>query len=123
MLLRSVDRGDTWQEISPDLTRNDSVKISGRGHIMYCTISTISESPITPGIIWVGTDDGKVWVTKDHGSTWTELTGRIHPANIPLERYVSRIFASHHEEGRAYVVKSGFRNDDYRNVYSSRICR
>jgi len=114
MLLRSVDRGDTWQEISPDLTQNDSSKIAGKGHIMYCTLSTISESPLTPGIIWVGTDDGKVWLTRDHGRSWTELTGRIHPANIPSERYVCRIFASHHEEGRAYIVKSGFRNDDFR---------
>ncbi len=113
MLLRSVDRGNTWQEISPDLTRNDADKIAGRGHIMYCTVSSISESPLVPGIIWVGTDDGKVWITPDHGKTWSELTKNIHSRDIPEERYVSRIFASHHKKGRAYLVKTGFRNDDF----------
>jgi hypothetical protein len=114
MLLRSVDRGDTWQEISPDLTRNDSVKIAGRGHIMYCTISAISESPITPGILWVGTDDGKVWISRNSGAQWTDLSRNLISAGAPDERYVSRIFASHHDEGRGYVVKSGFRNDDFK---------
>jgi hypothetical protein len=114
MLLRSVDRGDTWQEISPDLTRNDSVKIAGRGHIMYCTISAISESPLTPGILWVGTDDGKVWISRNHGAAWTDLSGNLIEAGAPDERYVSRIFASHHQEGRGYLVKSGFRNDDFK---------
>jgi hypothetical protein len=114
MLLRSVNRGDTWQEISPDLTRNDSVKIAGRGHIMYCTISAISESPLTPGILWVGTDDGKVWISRAHGAGWTNLSPSLLQAGAPDERYVSRIFASHHLEGRGYVVKSGFRNDDFK---------
>jgi photosystem II stability/assembly factor-like uncharacterized protein len=113
MLLRSVDRGDRWQEISPDLTSNDVAKIEGRGHIMYCTFSSISESPLTPGIIWVGTDDGKVWITRNHGAAWTELTANLHDAKTPRERYVSRVFASHHDEGMGYVVKSGFRNDDF----------
>jgi photosystem II stability/assembly factor-like uncharacterized protein len=113
MLLRSVDRGDHWHEISPDLTRNDPEKIAGRGHIMYCTISSISESPIRAGIIWVGTDDGKVWITQDFGKQWSDLSVPLLRAGAPDERFVSRIFASHHEEGRGYVVKSGFRNDDF----------
>ncbi len=120
MLLRSIDRGDTWQEMSPDLTRNDSVKIAGRGHLMYCTISSISESPVTPGVIWVGTDDGLVWLTRDHGRNWLGIMKNLQAAGAPDERYVSRIFASHHEEGRGYVVKSGFRNDDFKPyVYTS----
>ncbi len=114
MLLRSVDRGDTWQKISPDLTRNDAEKIAGRGHIMYCTVSSISESPLIPGIIWVGTDDGKVWITKNHGAEWTELSSSLLKSGSPDERFVSRIFASQHEEGRGYVVKTGFRNDDFK---------
>jgi hypothetical protein len=120
MLLRSVDRGDSWQEISPDLTRNDSVKIAGRGHLMYCTISSISESPITPGVIWVGTDDGKVWITRNNGMNWTARMKNMEAIGAPDERYVSRIFASHHQEGRAYVVKTGFRNDDFKPyIYKS----
>ncbi len=106
--------------MGPDLTRNDSVKIAGRGHLMYCTISSISESPVTPGVIWVGTDDGKVWLTRDHGRNWLGITKNLQAAGAPDERYVSRIFASHHKESRGYVVKSGFRNDDFKPyVYKS----
>ena len=58
-VVRSTDRGDHWQEISPDLTTNDAGKISvPRGLIQFCTITTISESPAQAGVIWVGTDDG-----------------------------------------------------------------
>ncbi len=48
-----MNRGDTWQEISPDLTTNDPVKL--KGNIEFCTLTTIAESPVTPGIIWAGT--------------------------------------------------------------------
>jgi hypothetical protein len=114
MLMRSVNRGDDWEEISPDLTLNDPVKIAGRGHIQYCTLTTISESPITPGVIWVGTDDGKVWLTRDSGETWEEMTQKIADAGGPEELWVSRVFASHHDEGTAYVAKTGYRRDDFR---------
>jgi len=114
MLLRSMQRGDNWQEISPDLTSNDPVKIAGKGHIQYCTITTISESPVTPGVIWIGTDDGKVWVTKDGGAQWHDRTSAIVTAGAPENYWVSRVFASHHAEGTAYVSKSGYRRDDFR---------
>ena len=81
---------------------------------MYCTISSISESPVTAGVIWVGTDDGKVWITRDHGRTWLGRMNNLQAAGAPEERYVSRIFASHHKESRGYVLKSGFRNDDFK---------
>jgi len=109
-----MSRGDNWQEISPDLTLNDPVKISGKGHIQYCTITTISESPVTPGVIWVGTDDGKVWVTTDFGAHWNDRTPAIVKSGAPENYWVSRVFASSHEEGTAYVSKSGFRRDDFR---------
>jgi hypothetical protein len=51
VLLKSEDRGSHWTEISPDLTTNDPKKKNGRGHIQYCTITTISESPIKPDVI------------------------------------------------------------------------
>ena len=114
MLLRSVDRGESWEEISPDLTTNDSVKIAGKGHIMYCTITTISESPVKPGVIWVGTDDGRVHMTADNGKSWNECTEQIEKAGVPHERWVSRVFASHHDPAVAYVTKSGFSNDDFK---------
>jgi hypothetical protein len=100
MLLRSVNRGDSWQEASPDLTTNDPVKL--KGNIEFCTLTTISESPMTPGVIWVGTDDGKVQVTKDGGITWKDATGRIGAAGGPADHYVTRVFASPHKDTTAF---------------------
>lgn len=111
VLFRSLDRGDHWQEISPDLTTNDPTKINQ--NVPYCTITTISESPITAGLIWVGTDDGKVWVTKNYGGQWTDLTAAVASAGGPVDRWVSRVFASPHDPGTAFVSKNGFRNDDF----------
>lgn len=111
-LLRSLDKGNTWETISPDLTDNDKIKMAGRGHVRYCTISTISESPVKAGIIWVGTDDGHVHLTKDFGHTWEEMTAKITALGAPADRWVSRVLASSHFPGTAYVTKSGFTNDD-----------
>jgi photosystem II stability/assembly factor-like uncharacterized protein len=116
VLLRSLDRGDHWQEISPDLSTNDTAKMAGtsEGGIPWFAISTISESPVVPGIIWVGTSDGKVWITRNHGATWADLTQKIADLGAPEDYYVSRVFASHFKEGTAYVAKTGYRNDDFR---------
>ncbi|MDQ3171023.1 MAG: hypothetical protein M3Q55_12865, partial [Acidobacteriota bacterium] len=112
VLFRSQDRGDSWHEISRDLTTNDPQKI-GR-NVPYATITTISESPVAAGTIWVGTDDGKLQVTRDAGSAWTDATPALAAAGAPIDRYVSRVFASPHGAGTAFVAKSGFRNDDFR---------
>ena len=114
VLLRSLNQGNTWQEISPDLTLNDPVKTRGRGNIQYCTITTISESPVTAGVIWVGTDDGKVWHTGDFGAHWVEHTKQITGLGVPEDYWVSRVFTSYYNAGTAYVSKTGFRNDDFR---------
>ena len=112
VLFRSQDRGDSWHEISRDLTTNDAQKI-GR-NVPYATITTISESPVAAGTIWVGTDDGRVQVTRDAGGAWTDATPALVKAGAPVDRYVSRVFASTHDAGTAFVAKSGFRNDDFR---------
>ena len=83
VVLRSPDRGDTWEEISPDLTTNNPDKIDGAGNIQYCTITTLAESPLRRGVIWAGTDDGRVQVTQDDGGTWTDLTGGLEAAGAP----------------------------------------
>ena len=108
-LFRSTDRGDHWQEISPDLTTNDPAKITvPRGSIQYCTITTISESPAQAGVIWVGTDDGKVQVTRDAGGHWSDVsTG-------PADGWVSRVYASRFAPGTAYITKTRRRQDDFR---------
>ena len=115
MLFRSLDRGDTWQAISSDLTTADESKCGlNSGYVPYCTITSISESPLAPGVIWVGTDDGKLHLTRDHGGTWTDPTSAAASAGAPADRYVSRVFASSHDAGTAFVAKNGFRNDDFR---------
>ena len=111
VLFRSLNRGDSWEEISPDLTTNDPDKI-GR-NVPYCTITTIAESPLKPGTIWVGTDDGKLQLTQNHGGAWTDLTPALTAAGAPADRWISRVFASSHDAATAFVSKTGFRNDDF----------
>jgi photosystem II stability/assembly factor-like uncharacterized protein len=114
VLLRSLDRGDHWEEISPDLTTNDRSREGGEGNITFCTITTLSESPVRPGVIWVGTDDGKVQVTRDHGATWADCTPKVAAAGGPAELWVSRVLASPHDAGTAFVAKTGFRQDIFK---------
>jgi len=119
VLLKSVDRGDHWTEISPDLSTNDQSKLAPSKepgvqppNYWFC-ISTISESPVTQGVIWVGTCDGKVHVTKNGGGAWTDLTQAVAAVGGPKEAYVSRVFASNHVAGRAYMSKDGNKLDDF----------
>ncbi len=115
ILLRSPYRGEYWEEISPDLTTNDPSKLptgkGGDGNIQYCTITTIDESPLEEGVLWVGTDDGNVWISRNGGKDWKKLNDRIpgHPGY-----WVSRIVASNHYAGRAYLSFTGYRHDDFR---------
>jgi hypothetical protein len=115
MMFRSMDRGNTWENMSPDLTTADPQRCGlGSGYVPYCSITTISESPLEPGVIWAGTDDGKLQLSRDRGATWTDLTGILDAAGGPADRWVSRVFASPHGAGTAFVSKNGFRNDDFR---------
>lgn len=108
-VFRSLNRGDAWQAISEDLTTNNAEKI--RGNVPHCTITTIDESPLEAGIIWVGTDDGNVWVTPDGGHTWNQVNQNI--AGAPKEWWVSRVVASPHDVSTAFVAFTGFREDDF----------
>lgn len=114
VLLRSTDRGDSWTEISPDLTTNDPAKQNGRGNIQYTTIATISESPRARGVIWVGTDDGRVQLTRDGGGSWTDVSPALEAAGMPEGYWVTRVFASPHADGTAFVTVSGYSWDDFR---------
>ncbi|MGI9202363.1 MAG: FlgD immunoglobulin-like domain containing protein [Woeseiaceae bacterium] len=121
MLLRSPDRGKTWQEISPDLTHQTMQSDGGncadaggaQGWINFCTITSHDESMLQPGLIWAGTDDGRVHVTEDAGQNWREVTGNLLLAGAPEEFWVSRVRASKHASGVAYVTKNGFRFDRF----------
>ena len=113
-LFRSLNRGDGWETISGDLTTNDPAKCGrGSGNVPYCAVTTISESPLRAGVIWIGTDDGKVHLTQNHGAAWTDMTALIAATGGPADRYVSRVFASPHDASTAFVVKTGFRHDDF----------
>ena len=104
-LMRSKDRGDTWEFISPDLTYNDPDKM---GDISYQTISVFDESPLRSGLIYAGTDDGRIWRTKDGGENWTE----IRTGTVPL-KFVSRLVASNYDIGTVYMTQTGRRDDDF----------
>lgn len=113
-LSRSRNRGDDWENISPDLTTNNPKKINGKGGMQYCTITTISESPKQRGLIWVGTDDGKVQMTSDDGRTWKDMTAAIEKAGGRADLWVSRVTTSAANAGTVYVVKTGFREDNFK---------
>jgi photosystem II stability/assembly factor-like uncharacterized protein len=114
-VLRSKDRGDHWEVISPDLTTNNPEKINTQNtSIQHCTIVTIAESPAQGGVIWAGTDDGKVQVTRDAGAHWFDATAKLSAAGGPEDAWVSRVYASRFSPGTAYVTKSRRRQDDFR---------
>lgn len=127
-LFKSTDRGDSWTRLGPDLTTGadrNKLQIFGKvpdkstlsrhdGVQDYPTITTLSESPLTANVLWVGTDDGNVQVTKDGGANWKNVAGRA--TGVPKGTYVSRVVASKYGEGTAYVTFDGHRNDDY-NIY------
>ena len=114
VVFRSLDRGARWQEVSPDLTTNEDAKQHGEGNISFCTLTTLAESPVRPGVIWAGADDGKVQVTTDGGATWLDRTAKIGAAGGPASHWVTRVFPSPHEAGTCFVSKTGWRFDEYK---------
>lgn len=104
-VFRSLDRGDTWERISPDLTYNDPNKL---GDIQYQTLFCLSESPRKYGLIYAGTDDGRLHVTKNGGKDWKEITKGLAP-----NRWISRVVASAYNIGTVYASQNGKRNDDF----------
>jgi hypothetical protein len=119
-LFKTVDRGITWEIISPDLTTNDpqKQKDSGgpvtpdnSGAEIHCTITTIAESPLEKGLIWCGTDDGSLQLTRDGGKAWVNVVSNIK--GLPRYTWCSRVEASRFEAGTAYATFDGHRADDY----------
>ncbi|MFO7733227.1 MAG: hypothetical protein R6X21_06210, partial [Candidatus Aminicenantes bacterium] len=105
VLFRSLDRGDTFERISPDLTTNNPAE---RGDIRYQTLFTISESPLKYGLIYAGTDDGRMWVTRDGGKAWAEITAGLAPG-----KWMVRAAASAFDLGTVYLAQNGKRDDDF----------
>ncbi len=127
-LFKSTDRGDSWTRLGGDLTTGvdrNKLQIFGKapdkstlsrhdGVEEYPTITTLSESPVAPNVLWVGTDDGNLQVTRDGGKTWKNVVSRV--TGVPKGTYVSRVVASKYAEGAAFATFDGHRTDDY-NVY------
>jgi photosystem II stability/assembly factor-like uncharacterized protein len=114
VLFRSLDRGDHWQEISPDLTTNEEAKLHGHGNVPYGTLTTMAESPVRPGVLWTGSDDGEVQVSLDGGAAWLDRTAKITAAGGPADFWVSHVFPSPLDAGTCFVAKTGWRLDDFR---------
>ena len=122
-LFRTRDGGQSWDEVSGDLTRKldwkklpimgivrDSTTLSRDDGVSdYGTITTISESPKAAGTLLVGTDDGNVQLTTDGGRTWSDITSRF---GVPGARWVSRVLWSAHDARTAYVAFDGHHDDD-----------
>lgn len=100
---RSFSKGDSLVTLSPDLTTNPA-----QGDVPFGTLTSISESPMRFGLIYVGTDDGNIQLTKDGGYSWTNIS-----IKQPKGLYVSRVTASAFKEGRVYASLNGYRNDHF----------
>lgn len=96
-VFRSFRRGDELRPMSPEITRTTQG-----------SATALSESPLNPNVMWVGTDDGFIWVTKDNGANWTNVTSKLGNKNF---WWVGSIEASRFAEGRAYVALTGHRSD------------
>ncbi len=114
-LFKSVDQGETWRIISPDLTKNDPATRNPMnsggltkdvtGAENHHTIYTVDESPLNPAVLWAGTDDGYVQVSRDGGATWINVSANI--PGMPGGIWVSRVEASKFDEATAYVTLDG----------------
>jgi photosystem II stability/assembly factor-like uncharacterized protein len=127
-LFKSTDRGDSWTRLGGDLTTaadRNKLQIFGKtpdkstlsrhdGVEEYPTITTLSESPMSQNVLWVGTDDGNLQVSRDGGKNWKNVALRV--PGVPRGTYVTRVVASKYAEGAAFVTFDGHRTDDY-NVY------
>ncbi len=117
ILLKTEDRGNTWVEVSPDLTRDEDEKQGrgggpitneGAGGEIYGTIYYVAESPHDAGTIWAGSDDGLVHLTRDGGANWENVT----PENVG-EAMINAIEVSPHDPAVAYVTVTRYKFNDF----------
>ena len=121
----SINGGESWEEISPDLTRNDSAKlVSSGGPITqdntgveyYCTIFAAAESPYEKDLIWTGSDDGLVYVSRNGGTDWQDVT----PKNMPEWMMINSIDIDPFNQGGAYIAGTRYKSgDDHPYLYKT----
>jgi len=102
-LHRSLDKGETFETISGDLTNSGKT-----GDVPYGTLTSIDESPLKFGLLYVGSDDGLVHVSKDAGHSWQRISDVL-----PQDYWISRVEASHHDTGTVFVSLNGYRWDNF----------
>ena len=117
ILFRSMDEGQSWQAISPDLTRNDNSRQKSSGGLIsqdntsieyYDTIFAMDESSVKQGVIWTGSDDGLVQISQDNGQSWKNVT----PKDLPEWIQINKIHASPFDAATAYFAATNYKNDD-----------
>jgi len=117
-LFRSTNEGQSWEIISPDLTRADSTKLGPSGGPItkdntgveyYATIFSVAESPHDPNIIWAGSDDGLIHITCDGGTSWIDIT----PDDMPEWMQINDLIAHPTEDGSAYFAGTRYKLDDF----------
>ena len=115
----SEDEGQSWEIISPDLTRNDPEKLKSSGGPItqdntgveyYCTIFAANESSIKEGLMWVGSDDGLIHLTKDGGNNWENVT----PSNMPKWLMINSIEPSPFDPAICYVAGTLYKTGDFK---------
>ena len=119
VLFRTTNEGQSWQPISPDLTRNDKSKHGPSGGPItkdntsveyYCTIFAALESPHEKGVLWCGTDDGLLHLSRDGGKNWTKVT----PPDLPEWSMINSLEAHPTEKGGLYLAATRYKLDDFR---------
>jgi len=103
-LMRSLNQGDDYTAISPDLTKGGK-----KGNVAYGTLTSIDESPFQFGLLYAGSDDGLLHVTHNGGGSWEKISN-----SFPQDLWVSRVIASQHKKERVYVTLNGYRWDDFK---------
>ncbi|MFM9908752.1 MAG: VPS10 domain-containing protein [Chitinophagaceae bacterium] len=107
-LYKSTDEGETWNQISADLTYNDKTKMGVYPYLIYHQAITAIAEGDKPGIIYAGTDDGRIWLTMDDGNQWKEIT-----KGLPLNKHVIKITPSQYNSSLVYIVLNDRRSDNH----------
>ncbi|MCB0457642.1 MAG: glycosyl hydrolase [Flavobacteriaceae bacterium] len=117
-LHKTTNEGESWQLISPDLTRNDASKLGSSGGPItqdntsveyYCTIFAAAESPLKEGLLWAGSDDGLVHVSRNAGTTWENVT----PKDMPEWMMINSVEPSRFNEGTCYIAGTKYKSGDF----------
>jgi photosystem II stability/assembly factor-like uncharacterized protein len=119
VIFKTTNEGQSWEIISPDLTRNDKSRLRSSGGPItkdntsveyYCTIFALAESFHNPNILWVGTDDGLISITRNGGKNWEEIT----PKDLPEWSLISMIEPSTFDSATAYIAVDRHELDDFK---------